>query len=53
MVAMVQLSIALGSTLGGLLFDHQGYQMTFFASAGLLIIASALIFLTSRADPAA
>ena len=53
MVAMVQLSIALGSTLGGLLFDHHGYQSTFLASAAMLIIATVLIFLTSRADASA
>ena len=28
-VAVVQLSIALGSTLGGILFDHSGYRSTF------------------------
>ena len=53
MVAMVQLSIALGSTVGGLLFDHHGYQSTFLASAAMLIIATVLIFLTSRADASA
>lgn len=53
MVAMVQLSIALGSTVGGLLFDHHGYQSTFLASAAMLIIATMLIFLTSRSDTSA
>ncbi|EIV5768734.1 TPA: MFS transporter [Klebsiella pneumoniae] len=53
MVAMVQMSIALGSTVGGLLFDHHGYQSTFLASAAMLIIATVLIFLTSRADTSA
>lgn len=53
MVAMVQLSIALGSTVGGLLFDHHGYESTFLASAVMLIIATVLIFLTSRADTSA
>ena len=53
MVAMVQLSIALGSTGGGLLFDHHGYQSTFLASAAMLIIATMLIFLTSRSDTSA
>lgn len=53
MVAMVQLSIALGSTVGGLLFDHHGYEITFLASAVMLIIATVLIFLTSRADTSA
>ncbi|HGM5454092.1 MULTISPECIES: MFS transporter [Serratia] len=53
MVAMVQLSIALGSTVGGLLFDHHGYQSTFLASVTMLLIATGLIFLTSRADTSA
>lgn len=53
MVAMVQLSIALGSTVGGLLFDHHGYQSTFLASAAMLVIATMLIFLTSRSDTSA
>lgn len=48
MVAVVQLAIALGSTLGGVLFDHSGYQMTFFVSTILLIISSVLIFYVSR-----
>ena len=33
MVAVVQLAIALGSTVGGILFDHSGYQATFVFSA--------------------
>ncbi len=48
MVAVIQLSIALGSTLGGLTFDHTGWQSTFFLSCGLLIVAAGLTFLTSR-----
>ncbi|MBU1332599.1 MAG: MFS transporter [Gammaproteobacteria bacterium] len=47
-VAVVQLSIALGSTLGGLLFDHSGYQATFFASAAMLLLSAFLAFLTAR-----
>lgn len=47
-VAVVQLSIALGSTLGGLLFDHSGYHATFLASAAVLFLAALLTFLTSR-----
>uniref|UniRef100_A0A0S4TU48 Transcription regulatory protein OpdE n=1 Tax=Ralstonia solanacearum TaxID=305 RepID=A0A0S4TU48_RALSL len=35
MVAIVQLAIALGSTVGGLLLDKSGYQSTFMASAML------------------
>ena len=49
MVAVVQLSIALGSTVGGLLFDGSGYQGTFAFSAGLLLVAALLVFLTARA----
>jgi predicted MFS family arabinose efflux permease len=49
MVAVVQLSIALGSTVGGVLFDHAGHQATFAFSAGLLLIAAALVFATGRA----
>lgn len=48
MVAVVQLSIALGSTLGGVLFDNRGYQGTFSISAGLLVIAAGLVLLTAR-----
>jgi predicted MFS family arabinose efflux permease len=50
MVATVQLSIAIGSTLGGLAFDHSGYQTTFTISVILLMIAAALTLLTSRKD---
>ena len=48
MVAAVQLSIALGSTLGGLAFDHTGWQSTFALSRGLLVVAAGLTILTSR-----
>ena len=47
MVAVVQLAIALGSTIGGLLFDKSGYQSTFIVSAAVLLLAS---ILTSRAQ---
>ncbi|MDP9991681.1 putative MFS family arabinose efflux permease [Variovorax boronicumulans] len=50
MVAVVQLSIALGSTVGGFLFDGSGYQSTFAFSAGLLLVGAFLVFLTARAD---
>ncbi|CAB3627512.1 Purine ribonucleoside efflux pump nepI [Achromobacter spanius] len=48
MVAVIQLSIALGSIVGGLLFDSAGYRSTFVASAAALVIAAFLAFLTSR-----
>lgn len=47
-VAMVQLSIALGSTVGGLLFDHSGYQSTFLLSAALLLISAGLTVIAAR-----
>lgn len=50
MVAVIQLAIALGSTLGGLLFDSIGYQSTFVASAVVLLAAAFLAFLTSRSQ---
>lgn len=48
MVAVVQLAIALGSTIGGLLFDGGGYQPTFIASALVLLMAAGLTLLASR-----
>ena len=48
MVAVIQLSIALGSTLGGLLYDGSGYRMTFLASSILLVLAAVTTFFTSR-----
>ena len=50
MVAVIQLAIALGSTVGGVLFDRSGYQSTFAVSAGLLLAAAILACLTARAD---
>lgn len=35
---------------GGLLLDGAGYQITFVASAALLVIAAMLAFLTTRAQ---
>ena len=52
MVAVVQLSIARGSTVGGLLFDGHGYQGTFIFSAGALLVGAVLVFFTRRADHA-
>jgi predicted MFS family arabinose efflux permease len=48
MVAVIQLSIALGSAAGGLLFDVGGYGSAFVFSAAGLLLASLLAFLTSR-----
>ncbi|EGQ7672170.1 MFS transporter [Vibrio cholerae] len=48
MVAVIQLSIALGSTVGGILFDTRGYQSTFLMSVILLLVAAALTWKTAR-----
>jgi predicted MFS family arabinose efflux permease len=48
MVAVIQLAIALGSTVGGLLFDGSGFRSTFAASAVMLLLASMLVWLTGR-----
>ncbi|MCJ0765985.1 MFS transporter [Variovorax terrae] len=50
MVAVIQMAIALGSTVGGLLFDSTGYRSTFVASAAVLLFAAFLAFLTSRSQ---
>lgn len=50
MVAVVQFSIAFGSTAGGVLFDSSGYESTFAASAILLLVAAFLAVATSRAN---
>jgi predicted MFS family arabinose efflux permease len=50
MVAVVQLAIALGSTIGGVLFDGSGYRSTFVTSAALLLVAAVLAFLTARIE---
>lgn len=48
MVAIIQLAIMLGATLGGYLFDTRGYQATFGSGAALLIVASVLAGLAAR-----
>lgn len=48
MVAVIQLSIALGSTVGGLMFDHLGWQSAFAMSGVLLLCAGVLTLITSR-----
>lgn len=52
MVAVVQVSIALGSTVGGVLFDASGYASVFAWSAALLLLGGFLVCLTARADRA-
>lgn len=48
MVAVIQLSIALGSTAGGMVFDNFGWQSTFAMSGILLLSAVVLMWFTSR-----
>ncbi len=48
MVAVIQLSIALGSTAGGMVFDNFGWQSTFAMSGILLLSAVVLTWFTSR-----
>ena len=49
MVAVVQLAIASGAGIGGILFDGHGYQATFSTSAAILIAAAVLAVLAARA----
>ncbi|MEL0552872.1 MULTISPECIES: MFS transporter [Enterobacteriaceae] len=48
MVAVIQLSIALGSTAGGLVFDTLGWRSAFGLSGFLLLGAAAMTLVTSR-----
>ena len=48
MVAIIQLAITLGATLGGVLFDAQGYQSTFIFSASILFLSAIFSLLTWR-----
>lgn len=48
MVAVIQLSIALGSTAGGLVFDSLGWRSAFGLSGLLLLGAVAMTCATSR-----
>jgi predicted MFS family arabinose efflux permease len=48
MVAVIQLAIMLGATVGGFLFDLSGYRASFGASAALLVAASLLAVQAAR-----
>ncbi|HSH71687.1 MAG TPA: MFS transporter [Methylophilaceae bacterium] len=48
LVAIVQLAITAGATLGGVLFDLSGYRATFWMSAGLLILGAIMAYWTSK-----
>ena len=49
MVAIIQLAIASGATVGGLVFDLSGYRATFELSASVLGVAAVFAFLAARA----
>jgi len=51
-VAVVQLAIMLGATVGGLVFDARGYWATFYMSAALLVAAAVTAWLAARASRA-
>ncbi len=46
MVAIIQLAIASGATVGGVVFDFSGYRATFELSAALLCGAASLAWAT-------
>jgi predicted MFS family arabinose efflux permease len=50
MVAVVQLAIASGAGIGGILFDQHGYQATFGTSAAILLAAAILAGLAARSS---
>jgi predicted MFS family arabinose efflux permease len=49
MVAVIQLGITIGATVGGLVFDGYGGRLTFVTSAGILILSGLLALAASRA----
>lgn len=50
MVAVIQLSIACGASIGGILFDLMGYESAFVVSALFLVIAAILVQYTVKAE---
>lgn len=50
MVAVIQLSIACGASVGGIFFDSMGYESTFAISALFLIVAAILVQCTAKAE---
>jgi predicted MFS family arabinose efflux permease len=49
MVAVIQLAITAGASIGGFLFDRSGYQSTFALSAAILCGSALLAFMAWRA----
>ncbi|MBP6123893.1 MULTISPECIES: MFS transporter [Providencia] len=50
MVAVIQLSIACGASVGGILFDVGGYESAFIVSALLLVVAAIFVQCTAKAE---
>jgi predicted MFS family arabinose efflux permease len=50
LVAIVQLAIMMGATLGGVLFDMSGYQATFGMSAALLVLGAGVALLAAKSE---
>lgn len=50
MVAIIQLAITLGATIGGFFYDGSGYQSTFSVSATILCASSLLAYWAWRAS---
>ncbi|MGV6985948.1 MFS transporter [Providencia hangzhouensis] len=50
MVAVIQLSIACGASMGGIIFDLMGYESTFAVSALFLVVAAILVQCTAKAE---
>lgn len=48
MVAVIQLAITLGASVGGLLFDGWGYQAAFAANAAILVLSALAALLASK-----
>jgi predicted MFS family arabinose efflux permease len=48
MVAIIQLGITVGATVGGLVFDSRGAIVTFLGSAGILVLAGLAAFAASH-----
>jgi predicted MFS family arabinose efflux permease len=50
MVAITQLAITLGATVGGLIYDARGPVLEFWSSAAVLGLAALFAFVSSRAQ---
>ena len=48
LIAIIQLAITLGAALGGVLYDHYGYQASFSLAASLLIISGVCSVISLR-----